>query len=230
MLLDVTYVRIISALLMLCIASYTDIKQREIDDRIWMIFGGFSVVLLFFTPDISQYLVVAGFSLLVAPVVLFVWKTGFIGGADAFAIIVLAILVPGCTFSNSQINPFTTLINAVLLSTVPIVINVMKNVTSILKHENIFLGFEQETKRKKLIAVIFGYRAKNPKFGFSIEKKVGNLRKFDFTLKNADHTQFCSSTDTWITPGMPYMIYILGGFIVQLTYGDLIFNVIKIIH
>jgi len=48
----------------------------------------------------------------------------------------------------------------------------------------------------------------------------------DFTLKNADSAEFCSSSDTWVTPGVPYMIYIFGGFIVQLVYGDMIFNLI----
>ncbi|HET7336938.1 MAG TPA: prepilin peptidase, partial [Candidatus Nitrosotalea sp.] len=87
---DVTTVRIFLALLMLSIASYTDIKKREIDDRIWMIFGGLSVVMLIFVPDLSHSLVTIGISLIVAPIALLVWRIGFFGGADAFALIVLA--------------------------------------------------------------------------------------------------------------------------------------------
>lgn len=221
---DVTTVRIFLAILMLSIASYTDIKKREIDDRIWMIFGGLSAVMLIFVPDLSHSLVTIGISLIVAPIALLVWRIGFFGGADAFALIVLASLAPGVTFANSQINPFTTLIDAVLLSIIPVFVNVIRNVVSILKHEDIFNGFETESQKNKIIAMFVGHRTKNPKFSFSIEKKVGNLRKLDFTLKNADSAEFCSSSDTWVTPGIPYMIYIFGGFIVQLVYGDVIFN------
>lgn len=221
---DVTTVRIFLAILMLSIASYTDIKKREVDDRIWMIFGGLSAVMLIFVPDLSHSLVTIGISLIVAPIALLVWRIGFFGGADAFALIVLASLAPGATFANLQINPFTTLIDAVLLSIIPVFVNVIRNVVSILKHEDIFNGFETESQKNKIIAMFVGHRTKNPKFSFSIEKKEGNLRKLDFTLKNADSAEFCSSSDTWVTPGVPYMIYIFGGFIVQLVYGDVIFN------
>lgn len=213
---------------MLSIASYTDIKKREIDDRIWMIFGGLSVVMLVFSPDLSHSLVVIGISLIVAPIALLVWRIGFFGGADAFALIVLASLAPEATFVNSQINPFTTLIDAVLLSIIPVFVNVVRNVVSILKHDDIFNGFENETQKNKIIAIFVGHRSKHPKFSFSIEKREGNLRKLDFTLKNADDAEFCSSSDTWVTPGIPYMIYIFGGFIVQLVYGDMIFNLMRL--
>ncbi len=228
--IDVNSIRIVLALLMLGVASYTDIKKREIDDRIWMIFGGLAVLLLFFTPNVFNSLTTIGISLIIAPVVLFVWRIGFFGGADAFALIVLAALAPESTFSTSQVYPFTTLVNTVLLSIIPILVNVTRNIFSILKHEDIFRGFDAETRKNKIIAMFVGHRSKNPKFSFPIEKREGDLRKLDFTLKNADNEEFCSSPDTWVTPGMPYMIYIFGGFVIQLVYGDIIFNVIKTLH
>jgi preflagellin peptidase FlaK len=224
---DVNNIRILLALLMLGIASYTDIRKREVNDMLWIIFGGLSIVTLFFTPDILHSLISVGISLIVAPIVLLVWRMGFFGGADAFALIVLASLAPGSTFSNAQITPLTTLTNAALLSIIPIIINMTRNIISILQHKDIFEGFENETQKSKIIALFMGYRAKNPRFGFSIEKKDGNSRKFDFALKNADSAEFCSSHDTWITPGMPYLIYIFGGFVVQLVFGDMIFSLIK---
>ncbi|MDE1812888.1 MAG: prepilin peptidase, partial [Thaumarchaeota archaeon] len=81
--LDVIDIRIVLALLMLGIASYTDIKKREIDDKIWMIFGGLAVFLLFFTPNIFNSLTTVGFSLIIVPIAIFVWRIGFFGGADA---------------------------------------------------------------------------------------------------------------------------------------------------
>lgn len=88
---DMNNIRILLALLMLGIASYADIRKREIDDMIWMIFGGLSVVLLLVTPNMLQFLITSGISLIIVPVVLLIWRIGFFGGADAFALIVLAV-------------------------------------------------------------------------------------------------------------------------------------------
>ena len=215
---DVNSIRIILAIAMLGIASYTDIRKREIDDRIWMIFGGLSFVILFFTTNIYSSLWTIGISLIVAPIVLIIWRFGFFGGADAFALIVLAALAPGLTFTDSQINPFTTLTNTIILSIIPVVVNILRNVISLIRHDDIFAGFENETRKNKIIAMLIGHRSKNPKFSFSIETREGNVKKMNFGMKNADNTEFCSSPDTWVTPGIPYMIYIFGGFVTQTSF------------
>jgi preflagellin peptidase FlaK len=96
---------------------------------------------------------------------------------------------------------------------------------AIATHRNIFAGFE-ETKLKKAMAIFFGYRARNPKYSFSIEKREGNSRKLDFSFHHAENAQFCTTSDTWVTPGIPYMLYIAAGFVFQLLFGDIIFNFI----
>jgi preflagellin peptidase FlaK len=230
MMFDVNSIRIILAVVMLGIASYTDIRKREIDDRIWMIFGGLSVIILFFTPNIYNSLWTVGISLIITPVALIIWRFGFFGGADAFALIVLAALAPGSTFAESQVNPFTILTNTVLLSIIPIMANILRNIISLIRHDDIFEGFQNETRKNKIIAMFVGHRSKHPRFSFSIETREGNVKKMNFGMKNADSTEFCSSPDTWVTPGIPYMIYIFGGFVTQLVFGDIIFNAIKTIH
>jgi archaeal preflagellin peptidase FlaK len=227
MMMDISNIRIILAVVMLAIASYTDIKKREIDDRVWMVFGGLSFVILFFTPNIFNSFWTVGISLIVAPIALIIWRFGFFGGADAFALIVLAGLAPSATFTESQVNPFTTLTNAVMLSIIPVVVNILRNVISLIRHDDIFKGFENETRKNKIIAMCIGHRSKNPRFSFSIETREGNTRKMDFGMKNADIAEFCTSPDTWVTPGIPYLIYIFGGFIIQLVFGDIIFNIIR---
>ena len=206
MMFDVNSVRIILAVIMLGIASYTDVKKREIDDRIWMIFGGLAFVILFFTSNISNSLWMIGISLIVAPVALVIWRFGFFGGADAFALIVLAALAPGSTFTASQVNPFTTLTNTIILSIIPVVINILRNIVSLIRHDDIFKGFENESRKNKIFAMFVGHRSKHPQFSFSIETREGNIKKMNFGMKNADSTEFCSSPDTWVTPGIPYVI------------------------
>ncbi|MBI1829178.1 MAG: peptidase [Thaumarchaeota archaeon] len=212
---------------MLLIASFYDVWKREVNDALWIAFGIVSIVLIFFEPELLVALKGVGISLIIAPIALIIWRAGIFGGADAFGLIVLAALAPHATLSQSQITPFTTLTNAAILSTAPIFFNLIRNLIAISKHQNIFLGFE-ETKRNKIIAMFLGYRAKNPKYSFSIEKSEGNHKKLDFSFRNAEQSEFNNGSDVWVTPGIPYMIYITAGFVVQIIFGDIIFHILHI--
>jgi archaeal preflagellin peptidase FlaK len=224
-LIDLNHIRIIAAFAMLGYASYTDVSKREISDYVWIVFGVLSIVLLFFEPQLSDALTNVGISLIIAPIVLIIWRLGMFGGADAFAIIVLAILVPQITMTDSTITPFTVLTNAVIISIIPFFVNLIRNLIAIANKTDIFEGFS-ETRKKRIIALFVGYRAKNPKYGFSIEKKVGKHKKLNLIMHHAEYAEFCNTPNTWITPGIPYMLFISAGFIVQLFYGDIIFNLI----
>lgn len=221
--IDIITLRIILAVVMLGIASYSDVKKREVSDLIWIVFGFFAVFLLFLGPEFNELVITTAISLIVAPFVLIVWRTGIFGGADAFAIIVLAVLVPQVTLSENVVTPFTILTNAVILSIIPMLVNFFRNITKLARKEDIFEGFA-ETKTKQILAIFIGYKAKNPKYGFSIEKKSGEGKKLNLSLQHAEYASFCKTPNTWITPGVPYMLFIAAGFIVQLLYGDIVFN------
>ncbi|MFQ5573213.1 MAG: A24 family peptidase C-terminal domain-containing protein [Nitrosopumilaceae archaeon] len=221
--LEFETIRILSAVMMLGIASFFDIWKREIYDHLWIGFGAFSVVLLFIDPNFSESIMAILISLIIAPFAIFLWRTGLFGGADAFALIVLASLAPMITLTDNMVTPITTLSNAALLFVFPLLVNVIRNTISILKNENIFEGFN-ETKLKKSLAMIIGYRAKEPNYGFAIEKTEDGKKRLNIAFHNAETTEFCSSKNTWITPGIPYMLLIAGGFIIQLIYGDILMN------
>jgi preflagellin peptidase FlaK len=222
-LIELNQLRIILALGMLGYASYTDVTKREISDYVWVIFGVLAGVMLIFEPNITESLVNIGISLIVAPVAIIIWRIGLFGGADAFAIIVLAALAPQITLSEGTITPFTILTNAVLISVSPLFLNLFRNLIAIAKKDNIFEGFE-DPPRKRILAMFLGYRAKNPKYGFSIEKKAGKHKKLNLVMHHAEYAEFCTTPNTWITPGVPYLLFITSGFIIQLVYGDVIFS------
>jgi preflagellin peptidase FlaK len=216
-------IRIVLAVIMLGIATVSDIKKREISDIIWIVFGGLGACLIIFAANPGDELLKIGISMIVAPIVILIWRFGLFGGADAFAIIALAVLAPNMTLMEGIITPFTVLTNTILLSIVPMLVNVTRNIVLLVTKNDIFEGFN-ETKGRKILAMFIGYRAANPKFGFSIERDLGNRKKLNLSLQHAEHAAFCSKKDTWITPGIPYMIFILAGFVVQLVYGDIIFG------
>jgi len=209
------------ALTMLIVGSIIDVWKREIHDYYWIGFGSIGFLLLFIDPDLIPNLLTIGFALIIAPFVILLWRLGLFGGADAFALIALAVIAPMATISDNLVTPFTTLSNAAVLFVLPLLINVVRNVISQIKGEDIFEEFD-ESAAKKLAAILMGYRAKTPKFGFAIEKIENGKKKFDLAIHHAENQEFCTKSNTWITPGIPYLLLITGGFIIQLFYGDII--------
>jgi preflagellin peptidase FlaK len=226
-LVSIDQIRIVLALAMLGIACASDIKNREIHDLLWVVFGAAAACLIPFGGSLENELFRVGISLIVAPIALIIWRVGLFGGADAFALIVLAALAPNATLFDGVVSPFTVLTNAVLLSVVPMLVNVSRNLALIAAKKDIFEGFD-ETTGKKALAIIIGYRAANPKFGFSIEEKIGDKKKLVLSLHHAENTSFCTDKDTWITPGIPYLIFIAAGFVLQLIYGDIMFRIFSV--
>ena len=208
---------------MLSVGTFEDIKKREVSDYLWIIFGITAIILLFFEPEIESQFTNILIALIIAPIVLIFWKFGFFGGADSFALIVLAVLAPHLTLSGNFISPLTTLTNAAFLSSVPLFANSLLNLVRILQKKDIFEGFE-ETTSKKIVAIFLGHRSKSPKFSFSIEKKAGEKKKFNFVLHHAENASFCTKKDSWVTPGIPYLIFIFAGFIIQIFHGDILLN------
>lgn len=223
--LDILHIRILFALAMLGIATIIDIRSREISDFIWIVFGGISVVLLFFEPNIIEAAFGVGFSLIVAPLVLILWRFGLFGGADALGLIVLSALAPMATLTESAVSPFSIVVNSALLSVSPMVFNFIRNSILVLRKENIFHDFD-ETTSKKIFAMFLGYRSKNPKYSFSLETQVGKKKRLNIALHHSDTAEYCTTPDTWVTPGLPFMIFILGGFIIQLFFGDIVLRLI----
>ena len=223
--LDIFQIRILFALVMLGSATVIDIRKREISDLMWIIFGAISVILLFFEPDLTQALFGVGFSLIVAPLVLVLWRFGLFGGADALGLIVLSALAPMATLSDSIVSPFSIVVNSALLSITPMIVNFIHNSVLILRKNDIFQGFD-ETKSKKIFAMFLGYKSKNPKFCFSLERQVGKKKRLNISLHHSDTAEYCTTPNTWVTPGLPFMIFIFGGFILQLLFGDVILGLI----
>jgi len=213
---------------MLFVASALDVWKREIHERLWIIFGAIAIILIFVESLSYQGLIEVAFSLIIVPIALGFWRMGFFGMADVFGLIVLAALAPQLTLTENFVWPLTTLSNAALLSIVILLVNFIRNLIAILNHIDVFAGFN-ENKFRKICAMFLGYRSTNPKYSFSIEKSDGVHKKLDLSMHHAEKAEFCKTKDTWVTPGIPFMIYITAGFVAQLIFGDIILNAITII-
>ena len=209
------------ALVMLIVGSIIDVWKREIHDYYWIGFGSVGFLLVFLSSDLISDLLTIGFALIIAPFVILIWRLGLFGGADAFALVALAVIAPMATISVNPVTPFTTLSNAAVLFIIPFLINVVRNIIAQIRGEKIFEGFD-ESAGKKLAAILMGYKAKNPKFGFAIEKIENGKKKLDLAIHHSENQEFCTKPNTWITPGIPYLLLITGGFIIQIFYGDIL--------
>jgi archaeal preflagellin peptidase FlaK len=223
---DPNILRIAIALCMLVIASTLDIRKREINDLLWIGFGAVAVIMLITSSDLWGTAKTVGLSMIIAPIALVIWRLGIFGGADAFCLVVLAGLAPMASIYGTTVTPITTLTNAAVVAIMPLFTNLIRNLFAISRKQDIFEGLD-ETKLNKIIAIFVGYRAKNPRFCFSMERNEGDHKKLDFAFRHAETSQFCTTSETWVTPGVPYVIYITIGFIIQIIYGDIIINLIK---
>lgn len=220
---DLSVLRAVLALTMLGTASFLDLKNREVHDYLWVLFGGVAGILILLEDHMGTFLLRLGYSLIIAPIAVILWRIGFFGGADSLGLIVLSGLAPLLSFSNGIVTPLTVLTNAAILSlTVPIM-NIIKNLMAIINHEKIFANFDEPTP-KKIVAIFLGHKAKQPTHSFSIEKYNGKKKRFDFSLHHSENTEYCTKPNTWVTPGIPFLLYIAGGFVLQLVVGDVILN------
>jgi len=75
--LEISTLRIMFSLIMLAIASVVDMKNREVPDILWIVFGAVAVVMIFFEDDMIESLMLIGFSMIIVPFVLLFWRFGF---------------------------------------------------------------------------------------------------------------------------------------------------------
>ena len=238
---SIVAINIAIAAIMLAYTSYLDVKTREVPDKVWLVFGGIGAVL-------QAYEILSGTT---APISLAVslglgtavgmglYFFGFYGGADGKALVVLSLLVP--RFSPAvglySISPLMILTNGVLVSILLPVALLIYNGWRIARHERIFEGFTEPAYRK-LLATFLGYKqtGKPREFQFGMEKTVElapansgtpvQTKKFDFSLMRDD---FETKSGTWVTPGIPLLVFFTFGFFALLLYGDLVIGLIRFI-
>jgi preflagellin peptidase FlaK len=83
---------------MLSIGAYYDLETIEVDDRLWMVFGGTGPVL--YVSEYYMYGVTANVQMilvsvsLTAAIAIALYRYGFFGGADAKALMAISVIMP----------------------------------------------------------------------------------------------------------------------------------------
>jgi len=233
-LLDIA--RLVVGTTILTYASYTDIKTRRASNMLWVVMSSVGAILL-----IIQYLTIGiGFDkifyLLFIPIMIVLMYVFFqlriiFGGADAKAMMALAILVPfGPSIFEfplfSFFMPFSWVIlsNSVLLFLLIPVSLLLFNITRRnIKFPYCLLGYKLSIEKAK------------ERFVWPLEKIVDGKRKFSYMPKEFDIEDDLKTfekndiREIWVTPKIPFMIPLLAGFLCSFILGDILFYLISLI-
>lgn len=135
--------------------------------------------------------------------------------------------------------PISTFNNAVLLAASLIIVMVLRNIVDLVRSSGgIFRGLEGESSLKKALAFMVGYRVDAKKLRskrnyyismeeFSFERDGSVIRHLKlFRPVGADDRVRVEVPEgfegkVWVTPGLPFLLFIEAGFIVTIFLGDI---------
>jgi archaeal preflagellin peptidase FlaK len=244
-------IKILFTMPFLIYSCYTDLKARRVSNQLWkymLISGSVFVIYEIFTAGLPYLKTLFLSGVVVFTLVYILFQLGAFGGGDAKGLIVLSILFPAYPIFqiSGETYPmlgypliglftFTVLGNALLLTIlVPLGMfgyNLLHFSPEMLKKPlYMFIGYRTEVsslKNKEHLALLEK---------FEIDERGSVKRKLARTGLNFDANQKPELEDyvkkgliekeIWVTPGLPFMLSITGGFLTAVIFGDLIFFVV----
>jgi len=246
--LEVDILSVIFCVFILIYACYTDIKKRSVTNKLWLLMIATGIPIALYNmfihgiPFLILFISSVSFTFVLS--YLF-FRFNIFGGADAKCLICISVLIPvqPSFFSSSlMIDSFpfaiTTLFNAAIVSLiVPLAIFFYN-----------FLHLRREELKKNIGLAFIGYKLRidavtdakqknrHIRLVHSYEEKEGNLeRRYVFGGVEIDNEvverlgdyliQGKIDEKVWVTPELPFMLFITAGFFISLFYGNLIFQI-----
>ena len=233
-------------------ASWMDIKSRSVTNGLWLLMIAVGVPFASYNLFIHRipFLIPLTFSLLFTFALSYLFfRLNLFGGADAKSLICISLLIPAhpdihffshhfplSSFLNTGFIPFpfaiSTLLNATILSlTVPLTLFFYN--LSILRHKELrknhgylFIGYQLHVDALSEV--------KHTRLVHWYEEKAGNIeRKFLFGGVEIDNevieklksyaTDGRIDEEVWVTPDLPFMLFITAGFVISILYGNFLF-------
>jgi len=179
---------------------------------------------------------------------------GLWGGADGKAFLCLALMNPIAPAlggpASHIVNPLFPLVlfsNAYVASVSSMLYAIQRNLRTRPLHE-LFNGLEEERSLRKIAAFLTGYRIpvnklKSKSFIFPLETihRQGSFitRHFNFEMrvdtdvqKELDEIEALTNSGLlhgtiWVTPGIPFLVFLTVGLAVTLALGDVIWRLVS---
>ena len=238
-------------------AAYSDLRTREISNRVWAIYLPISCVILVFRLLLNPQLIVISVIsfLIISCLSLATFYLGLFGGADLKAFICLGIALPFHPLSQrtvlisvNPIFPLTIFYNTYLFSLSVTAYCLAKNFYwRYFQHRELFRDLRGASFLKKVMALVTGYKTnfetlRKKMYLYPMEESSkennGSHRKLKFfTDAEADRDELVqgigeSLSDSekgsmWVTPGLPLLLFACLALISSTFIGDVLFWVVQ---
>ncbi|MFW6120848.1 MAG: A24 family peptidase C-terminal domain-containing protein, partial [Petrotogales bacterium] len=230
-LLDI--IRLVVGASIISYASYTDIKTRRAANILWVIMGSIGAIVLliqYFTIGFNNIFYLAFIPVMIVFVYILFQLRLIFGGADAKAIMALAILVPveptifNFPLWKESVMPFSWVIfsNAIILFIlIPLSLLIYNIVKRNVEFPFCVLGYRMSIEKSK------------QSFVWPLEKIKDGKRRFSYLPKDFDVEKELKAFENegikeiWVTPKVPFMIPLLAGFLVSFLLGDILSHIMQ---
>lgn len=231
--------------IILLYACYSDIKTRSVANELWLLIIAVGIPIAIYNLFLfgMPFLIRFGISLLFTfPLAYLFFRLGLFGGADAKSLIAIAVLIPTNPINASLIfDPFpfaiTTLFNAAVISLIAPFSMFFYNLWNLHLagvREDLslaFIGYKMRidaltTGKNEHVLLLHSYDEAEE--GGAVNKKFifGGIERDDEIIEQLKEyrAQGKIEEEVWVTPELPYMLFITSGFFISLFYGNLIIN------
>lgn len=252
--IEYQYIRIIVACGILAVGAFYDLKMRGVYNWVWMIGAGMAASFWAYDGIVghlgirwyTQFIIS---TLIVSVISSIMYKRRIIARADMYGLIVAAMLGGEMTITGSYVSPITIIENTLLLCGSVFIINAGINTINVIRGRKIFNGYDL-SPTQRFFAFFVGHKVETPWFGFSMEERrplfreirmclcschgcgpthcvscVRYINTLKFKLFHEEDDQYCKEHNVWVSPSIPFMLFLFLGYIVQMFYGDIILKV-----
>lgn len=249
------------SLAFLLYASWSDLKTREVSNMVWAFFAPMGLALtltqsVFFEANPSETLYWFGISVgITSALAIVLFYAGAYGGADAKALICLSLTLPFYPANFIQlalvpfIFPLSVFSNAVILAALSVVYVLLRNIFWRQRTgKQFFEGFKGESKGRKLLTLLSGYKISVDKlekseFLYPLEdvqvSETGETKRKLLVFPKDEEREGIVQRITaaaeegesidwvWATPGLPMLVFITAGLIIALVLGDFVWIILS---
>ncbi|MEM1548598.1 MAG: A24 family peptidase [Thermoproteota archaeon] len=238
--LTLHYARSLVSVFLLSISSFQDVKKREIDDRVWIAFIAVAVFInlagvLTSIVEPVGWLVFAG---LQSALFILLYYAGAFGGADAKSLICLSIMYPTCLaefLTDLSIGrlavPLSAFDNAIILTLVFPLFNLLWNLSMRLRGVELFKGLEKEGLHRRIAALFLlmkisfsQYRSNSFRFALAEKYSRSGVKRIVFTKTLGEDSGSRLRDEEYVFTSflIPLQAFILLGLVIRLLYGDIL--------
>jgi len=250
--------RVILSLVFLFYASWSDWKEREVSNKVWIVFAPIAFALTIVQFMVYDQPLLLNYALsfaLTSAMAVALFYTGAFGGADAKALMCIALALPSPIYIIPKVTlflpiyPFTVFSNAVLLAALAAVYAILRNFLWKLRNNTeLFVGLDNESVWRKIVVLMTGYKVEPVELErkphlYPLEdvtvKEDGESERVLLTVPNDETRETIVArvisarkegkiqNGIWVTPGLPMLTFITAGLIFALFLGDLVWIILR---